>query len=151
MTEKHLVRNLFIITNKMRRYLDKEHQRNNIYLGQARILKYIYQSGISPIYQKDIEKTFSIRGASVSALLESLVKAGLLKRIESLFDKRKKSLILTDLGLEKAQEVVNTTKAFEKAIELSLNEEEVISLEQITRKLNQFIDNKEKESYERSI
>jgi len=142
---------MFIITNKMRRYLDKKHQENEIFLGQARILKYIYEAGPAPLYQRNVEEAFSIRGGSVSALLHSLVSGGFLLRRPSASDKRKKELALTKAGIKKAEQAINTIKEFEMQIENSLFGDEKEILEYILYKINTLMDKMEEEEHERTI
>ena len=141
--EHYLLRDLFITVNKAKRYLDNMHRRNGIFLGQARVLRYVYQNRDHDLYQKDVEKHFQIRGGSVSELLDSLVKSKYLKRVELSDDKRMKKLILTPKGMEKAIEATNVIIGFEDSIKEVLSNEQIDMFHAIIRKINQLMDEKE--------
>lgn len=143
MQEKHIVRQLFILSNKMKRVLDKNHQNNQIYLGQARILTYLYRNQQKTIYQKDIETTFQIRRATVTGILDSLEKLKLISRIESTTDKRKRKVVLTDFGIDKALIAIETNHHFEKLIKTNLTDEEEENFYQVLMKLNKLVDTEE--------
>lgn len=91
MERNYIIRDIFITTNKIRRLLDKYHQKNGIYLSQARILSFLYRNKDEKIYQKDLEKAFQIRGGSVTGMLDALQANDLIVRIESTADKEKGS------------------------------------------------------------
>ena len=73
--------------------------------GQSHVMGFLLnceKAGI-PVYQKDIEAEFGIRGSTVSRLLQSMEKNGLIKRSSNLQDGRLKCITLTD----KARETVS--------------------------------------------
>lgn len=144
-------KNLFITTNKMKRYLAKEHQKNELYIGQARILKYIYQCTKNSIYQKDLENTFQIRAGSVTGIIDNMVSLGLMNRVESTTDKRKKKIVLTDFGIEKAKQAVDVTVEFDNSIKSILSKDEYNNLINILNKIDKWIDMKEQEENETII
>lgn len=143
MEDKHLVRELFILTNKMKRLLDKNHQANDIYLGQARILTYLYGNKDRSIYQKDIEQTFQIRGGTVTGMLETLEKMELIVRVESTKDKRRRKVILTESGTDKAINAINTNRHFEDLIKKELTDKEEKDFYLVLSKLNNLVDAEE--------
>lgn len=143
MEDKHLVRELFILTNKMKRLLDKNHQANDIYLGQARILTYLYRNKDRSIYQKDIEQTFQIRGGTVTGMLETLEKMELIVRVESTKDKRRRKVILTESGTDKAINAINTNRHFEDLIKKELTDKEEKDFYLVLSKLNNLVDAEE--------
>lgn len=143
MEDKHLVRELFILTNKMKRLLDKNHQANDIYLGQARILTYLYRNKDRSIYQKDIEQTFQIRGGTVTGMLETLEKMELIVRVESTKDKRRRKVILTESGTDKAINAIKTNRHFEDLIKKELTDKEEKDFYLVLSKLNNLVDAEE--------
>lgn len=144
MERNYILRNLFIITNKAKRSLDKRHRSNGIFLGQARILRYLHQNIDNDIYQSDIEEKFQIRGGSASELINSLVKCEYLKRAAVDTDRRKKKLVLTKEGIAKAEEADFVIRDFESDITKTLNDEEVKIFQEIIKKMNILIDEEEK-------
>lgn len=143
MENKFIAKELFVTTNKMRRYLDKKHLENGLYLSQARTLIYIYHNQGHSIYQSDLEKYFQIRKASVTGLIDSLNKLNLIERKESSKDKRKKKLFLTELGKLKAIIAINTLNTFESNLEKIITKEELRVLNLTLSKLNNWMVEKE--------
>lgn len=145
MNKNGIGRELFIIVNKMKRYLDKQNQKHQIPIGQARILRYIYDS-ISKkevIYQSDLKEAFSLRGASITGFLDMLTKQGYVVRIEDPIDRRKKSLELTDIGKMKAIESIKIITQFENELTSIFTKEELKMIDSVFIKLEKWIDMKE--------
>lgn len=63
---------------------------------QAQIIRYILQHGSEEIYQKDLENILNLRRATVSGVLQTMEKNGLIKRVTDLEDTRTKKIILQD-------------------------------------------------------
>jgi|SRR5690625_2665578 len=147
MERKFIAKELFVTTNKMRRYLDQKHQKNGLYLSQARLLTYLYYNDKNNenVYQVNIEKHFQIRKASVSGLLNSLSKLNLIERVDSKTDKRKKKIILTNEGIEKALIAIDTIKEFETNLSNIVSHEEFLSLNNSLDKINNWLMEKENE------
>src|SRR5690554_4970739 len=124
MNNHFIGKNFFITTNKLKRYLDKNHQKTGIYLGQARILRFLFLRENEKTYQKDIESHFQIRAGTVTGLLDGLINLNLIERIDSTKDKRKKIIKLTKLGKEKAEDAFKTILNFETNLDNLLDEEE---------------------------
>lgn len=147
MEKKFIAKELFVTSNKMRRYLDQKHQKNGLYLSQARLLMYLYYSyqNDKNIYQVDIEKHFQIRKASVTGLLDSLNKSDLIERVESTKDKRKKKIVLTNLGEDKALKAIEITNTFETNLTNIVSDDEIEVLNKSLTKINNWLMEKELE------
>lgn len=143
MNRNYILRELFITTNKSRRGLDKRHRKNGLFLGQARILRFIHQHENDDVFQSDIEYKYQIRAGSASELLNSLVKAGYLVKEALTDDKRKKRLVLTNLGIEKALEAKQVILTYENDITKGLTEEEISLFHKVINKINLEIDKDE--------
>ncbi|MFA5693402.1 MAG: MarR family transcriptional regulator [Acholeplasmataceae bacterium] len=143
MNNHFIGKNFFITTNKLKRYLDKNHQKTGIYLGQARILRFLFLRKNEKTYQKDIENHFQIRAGTVTGLLDGLINLDLIERIDSTKDKRKKFIKLTNLGKDKAEEAFKTILSFETNLDNLLNDEEKNNLLIIFNKINNWIDQME--------
>lgn len=96
------------------RYIEKEKATNNledIQRLQAWTLGYLYKNRHKAIFQKDIEKEFSIRKSTTSNLVKRMKKNGFIEeKTGAQEDKRLKQLVLTDKAIEQI-------KAFEPYIE----------------------------------
>ena len=59
-------------------------------ITQARIMKYIFENNSKDIYQKDLEKALNLRRATVSEVLATMERKGLIIRSENPNDARSK-------------------------------------------------------------
>lgn len=143
MENKFIAKELFITTTKLRRYLDYLHKKNGIYLSQARALIYLYYNKDKSVYQKDLEKHFQIRKASVSNLIDSLIKIDLVNKLESKKDKRRRKIVLTDLGVEKSKIAIETIKEFENDLSKAITKDEFLILNKSLAKINNWLIEKE--------
>ena len=61
---------------------------------QCQIIEYILNNKNKDIYQKDLEKVLNLRRATVSGVLHTMEKNGLIKRVTDESDTRTKKIIL---------------------------------------------------------
>lgn len=144
MEEKQIGKELFILTGKLKRLLDKKHSRNGLYVGQARVLTYLYRHKEEKTYQKDIENAFQIRGGSVTGIIDSLVGNDYIMRVESEIDKRRRKIVLTEKGEKAALKSLETTIGVEKNLSAMLSLKEKEMFYKFITKLNDWIDEEEK-------
>ena len=99
----------------------------NISHVQARVLRYLFVNKDKIIYQSDIEKEMDLRRSTISGILKTMEKNGLIKREDSKNDTRKKEVSLTDLSTQKHKEMKEKINKFEKEMlkGISLEEEKV--------------------------
>ena len=100
-----------LINRKILKYLKKENIKNISHV-QAEILRYLYVNRCNTIYQSDIEKEVDIRRSTVSGILKTMEKNGLIKRIDSKKDTRKKEVTLTNLSVKRHNEMDTKVKKF---------------------------------------
>ena len=105
------------------------------------ILAYLHNNRDVAIYQKDVEKEFSIGRSAVAKLVARMEDKGFLTRCSTDKDARLKQLVLTDKGEEQFQ-VIASTFCLVNARQLEgISEEE---LEQCFRTLKKIEANAEK-------
>ncbi|WP_025725234.1 MarR family winged helix-turn-helix transcriptional regulator [Acholeplasma granularum] len=138
-----IIKDLFILNNKLKRLLDKTYQVNDIRTGQARVLIYLYKEKEKQIYQKQLEEVFQIRGGTVTGMIDTLERDELIKRTESNEDKRKKEVILTQKGIEIAKKSIKTNQIMESKLSSILNLEEIETIKNVFHKINLWIDMEE--------
>lgn len=143
MQESKIGKELLILSNKLKRLLDKRQSNLGIYVGQGRLLTYLYRNKENKIYQKDIEQEFQLRGGTVTGLIDGLVGMGYIKRIESESDKRKRKIILTSDGEKVAIKCINNIRELENQLSDILDENEKNVFDQIFNKINKWIDEEE--------
>ena len=141
--EKQLIKELFILTSKLKRMLDKKYLENGIHTGQARVLMYLHRNKGEVVYQKDIEAFFQIRGGTVTGMIDTLQNYEYIQRIDSEIDKRKKRIVLTPKGEVAALNAIKTTQDMENSIYELLTGQELVVFQGVVEKMNGFIDEEE--------
>lgn len=107
---------------------------SNLSLGQPKVLEYISEH--DGCAQKDIATNCLIEPASVSSMLSTMEKEGLIHR-KANSDNRRSSLVsLTELGLEKAGYVKKTFEEVEKKALKDFTAEEIQQLLDLLMKVN---------------
>lgn len=84
---------------------------------QMQIMNYMFENDLDYVYQKDLENVLNLRRATVSGVLQTMEKNGLLKRVIDSNDTRVKKVILNP----------ETKKKFTKKREKILQLEELIT------------------------
>ncbi len=100
--------------------------KNSQYTYMCRkITGYLYCNREKDVFQKDIEKEFSLRRSSASKLIDSLEEKGLVirKAVES--DKRLKKIVLTSLAISNCEEFIKQMDAFEKMLTDGLTKDDI--------------------------
>lgn len=107
---------------------------SNLSLGQPKVIEYISEhDGCS---QKDIAINCLIEPASVSSMLSTMERDGLINRKMNSMNRRSSLISLTKLGLEKAGYVKKTFEEVEKIALKDLSEEEIQQLLNLLMKVN---------------
>ncbi len=95
------------------------------------------------VYQKDIEKEFSIRKSSISKMLSNMEEQGLIVRQSVEGDARLKKLVLTDAALELHEIAEEDMLAQERALQEGIDPDELEVFLKVLRKVGE---NAEKET-----
>ena len=131
------------IANQLKRKMDKEMNENyNITKTQSLVLSYINSN--KEIYQKDIEKRFSIRRSTATEILNLMEKRNLIKRIPSKIDKRLNNIEITEEGIKLEKVGKEKIKELEKHMIKSLTKEEKKELIRLLEKVEQNLLEREK-------
>lgn len=92
---------------------------------QMQIIEYILEHDSSSIYQKDLEKVLKLRRATVSGVLQTMEKNGLIERIVDEKDTRVKKIILNDKKKNIFYEKLEKIKIIENIIKRDISQEEL--------------------------
>ena len=131
------------IDNQLKRKMDKEMNENyNLTKTQSLVLSYINSN--KEIYQKDIEKRFSIRRSTATEILNLMEKRNLIKRIPSKIDKRLNNIEITEEGIKLEKVGKEKIKELEKHMTKSLTKEEKKELIRLLEKVEQNLLEREK-------
>lgn len=89
------------------------------------IIGYLVHNHDRDIFQKDIEKEFSIRRSTASKALSIMEEKGLIKRESVPYDARLKKLVLTKRAIELHKMVENDLVDIDKKMIAGLSDEEI--------------------------
>lgn len=93
-----LVQEILSLAERLRRQLDAPCEARGVGGSRFAILETIHESGEYGCSQTELASRLALSGSNVSALVESLRKAGLLYRFRSKRDRRRSVLLLSDDG-----------------------------------------------------
>lgn len=127
------------LSNLCARYLNKvkpAKPKCSLTRSQAVMLAYIIsQNGKTKLYQKDIEKHFSIRRSTATEQLKKLESLGLIQRHQSPTDARLKEIKLTDASLKEKYKINKNMDDFARILFNGLTDEQTTYLFDIIKKL----------------
>lgn len=90
-----------------------------------KIIDFLYRNQSKQVFQRDIEKEFSLRRSSASQLLSKMEEGGYIVRLTSQKDKRLKAIVLTDKAEKKCADFKKGITRFEESLIDGLSSEEV--------------------------
>ena len=113
---------------------------DDVTLTHGWILKYLYDNRDRDIYQKDIEKHFSIGRSTVTTIIQLMEKRDLVRRefVES--DARLKKVMLTEKGFQHHHHVVANLGRTHEDILCGLSMEEKVMLLSLMEKISRNIE-----------
>ncbi len=120
----------------------KEEGIDEITLMNGWIMRYLYENRKKDIFQKDIEKFFSIGRSTVTNIIQILEKKGYVRRESVEYDARLKKVILTEQGIESHEKIEAIIGCTNQRMIQGIKEEE---LKVFLRVANQIRENVEKE------
>ena len=103
--------------------------------SQFRILMILYKSPDCSVRQTDIEAAFSMTNPTVTGLVHSLEKNGLVKKIANPEDKRSRFLVLTEYAESRRNEFLSLADRIEKEMTDGLSETETAVLSELLLKV----------------
>lgn len=138
MTQKTVTGEIKAIGNLIRRRM--ENQRIGCPYGY--VLHYLSINADKDVYQKDIEKEFFIRSATVTQALNQLEKEGYIRREVSKTDGRLKKIALTSKGIEMDEKAKREIEKTESLARKNLSQEEEETFFYLTSKIIDGFDEK---------
>lgn len=109
--------------------------------SQMQIMDYILDNEGNDIYQKDLENVLGLRRATVSGVLMTMEKHGLIKRIISKDDKRNKKIILSKEAKMRFDDGKSKFDELENILFKDLSNKDIKDLDNIINKINKNIIN----------
>ncbi|MEE1200810.1 MAG: MarR family transcriptional regulator [Christensenellales bacterium] len=108
--------------------------------ANARILNYLATHDDEHIYQKDLEREFSIRRSTISKIVQLMEAKGLLRRESVPQDARLKRLLLTDKARSIHSVAAEEIKSLEERVTSVLTPEEKETFLRLLAKLDSTLD-----------
>lgn len=135
-------REIKIVNNLFKRYIDKNKtiKEEKLTSMQSWIIRYLYKNNDKDIFQKDIEKEFSIRRSTATVLLQLMEKNDLIRKESVDYDARLKKLNLTNKSLNIHKTIIEDIKNFEKQLINGISENDLNVFFKVIEKMKQNIE-----------
>ena len=141
----YIGREIKMTQNLIQRLMDSTTRLNSqggVSFSVKQICGYLYCNSDKPIYQKDLEKVFSLRRSSASAQLKKMEEKGLITREGIPEDKRLKEIKLTPLAEKEVKKTIEEIKNIEAVISGGITEDEAEALLKTLKKIRLSIENR---------
>lgn len=100
------------------------------------IIRYLYENRERDIFQKDIERTFSIGRSTVTGIIQILEKKGYIRRESVVHDARLKKVLLTEEGIKNYESINCIIMRLEEMLEEGIDEAELEVFFHVMDKIN---------------
>ena len=110
-----------------------------ISVPQRMIGFYILEQNNKKVYQRDLEKTFSIRRSTVSGILKTMEKNNLIKRIGTNSDARLKEVILTEEAKAEFKKIESTLRKLNSLLVDGISEDDLHTFFKVIDKMKENI------------
>ena len=101
------------------------------------IMSYLYWHKNDPVYQRDIEREFSITRSTVTNILQLMERKGYIQRLSVPQDARLKQLVLTEEGIQRHEKTLLSFHQTDDYVAGLLTEEENAELLRLLNKLRE--------------
>ena len=108
--------------------------------AQMQILHYIISRKGNKVYQRDIGNALNLRRATLSEILKTMEKNGLISKVPDKADTRIKEIILSDKALISFETVKKTLNNVEKTIIRGIGQKDLDIFLSVLTKMNQNIE-----------
>ena len=99
------------------------------------IIRYLYENRDRDIFQKDIEKRFSIGRSTVTNTIQLMEKKGYIRRDAVESDARLKKVVLTELGMELHNSMRKVGEELDERTLEGISDEELCTFFEVIEKL----------------
>ena len=128
------------VWQQVKRLMNRHLTENNSYglTGmQFAIVSYLAkESAERDVFQKDLEQKFDIRKSTVTGILNTMERDGLLLRETVPYDARLRKMILTDKALQAKQNTEQVIDSVESQLSKGLTEEEITTFLSLLEKIS---------------
>lgn len=110
---------------------------DEITLMHGWIMRYLYENRMHDIFQKDIERNFSIGRSTVTSIIQLLEKKGYVKREFVEHDARLKKVTLTEKGVKNHESIEALIAKLDAVLGKDIDEEELEIFFRVTGKIKE--------------
>jgi DNA-binding MarR family transcriptional regulator len=138
MTQKHIGKEVKQLANLITRYIENTtnfQQANRATGANTWIIAYLARHADEDVFQKDLEREFSVTRSTASKVIRLMEQKGLIERESVSYDARLKKLILTTKAIELHRSIVAELKKLEQKLTQNLSAEEMNSFLDTIEKL----------------
>ena len=128
------------VNNLIFRKINQFHRENNVDNVTPMhdwIMSYLYWHKNEPVYQRDIEREFSITRSTVTNILQLMERKGYIERQSVPQDARLKQLVLTEEGIQRHEKTLLSFHQTDDYVAGLLTEEENAELLRLLNKLRE--------------
>lgn len=135
---------LAAINHAIKRRIEKETKCDlmRFSVSNGNILMYLHEHKDGDVFQKNIEEAFGITRSSASKVISLMETKGLIERRSVSGDARLKKLIITELGENVRQKMIEGRDRMEKRLTKDFSEEEKEQLSRFLLKLRANLEEK---------
>ena len=105
------------------------------------ILGYLSKHKNEDVYQRDIEKEFSVTRSAVTAVVKKMESYGYIKRVEVKHDARLKKIVITKSGEDMYNKIIENFRRTDNILTEGVNEEEYEVFMKVCRKIKDNLHN----------
>ncbi len=137
MAEVSISNMLHHLSTRMQKVFNNYDWDVNITASQMKILMFVarmYEEG-KPVFQKDIEKEFNIKGSSVTSMLNTLEKNKWISRERVEYDARLRLIVLAEMSYKMMDQLKKYWDSVDYSIKNILSEAEFIVFSQCIEKI----------------
>ncbi len=148
MSEKKIGAEFKALGNIMKRYFESASSlkyAKSITGENTFILSYLAKNEEEAIYQKDIEKRFSITRSTTSNVLSLMEKKALIKRMPVENDKRLKQIVLTKEAKQLHADIVKEIEHFETTMRKGFSDDEIDQLLEYIKRVKENLESAQKD------
>lgn len=104
---------------------------------QTRIINYLYEHQDEEVYQKDIERGLNLRRATISEVLKTMEKRGLIEKTINPTDARSRKIVIIKSKEAKNEEIKSNIRRVENTLRKNISQEELVSFSLTLEKMQQ--------------
>lgn len=134
------IKNVHILTTQYIMQNIKSNEQNILSPVQIDIMEYLAEA-TEEVYQKELEKEFRLRKSTISGILQTMEKNGMIRKFESKGDFRSKRIELTKKGKDIFNNTINKIMNMENLLEKDIKKKELKTFFKVVDQIKRNLEN----------